>query len=199
MRLWGVTTAYLMIGPIVAVIARGGGLVVAPYAEAVMGAVELAKAGIESAMNDMTQMLAAALSIAVIGSVMYAIYAANLGDAAASLPLEERDAVRDSIGAAIQTAALLPQTDGLALSTAAKTAFTDALGLAVLIGAGSTLFGALIVAKFMPARDPNVDEAAGHDTCVVGSIRGCSCQLVSQPAIEVGSAPVVLAGKGHPD
>ena len=177
--LWEVDTSYLMIGPVVAVIALGVGLVVAPAAESVMGAVELAKAGVGSAMNDMTQMLASALSIAVIGSVMYAIYGARLGDAAASLALEEADAVRDSIGAAVQTAALLPQADGLALSAAAGTSFTDALGLAVLIGAGFTFVGMLIVAKFMPARDPKVNEAAEQTTSVVGTVRGCHGQLVS--------------------
>ncbi len=166
-------SSYLLIGPIVAAIALGVGLVVAPAAEAVMGAVELAKAGVGSAMNDVAQMLASALSIAVIGSVMYAIYAAKLGDAVASLPRQTADAVRDSIGAAIQTAALLPQPDGLALSTAARTAFTDGLGLAVLIGAGLTLVGAIIVAKFMPARDPKVSEAAEQSTSVVGTVRGC--------------------------
>ncbi len=123
-------------------------------AEGVMGAVEAAKAGVGSAMNDMTQMLAGAFSIAVVGSVMYAIYAARLGDAAASLPAEAREAVRDSIGAAAQLAASLPQEDALALSTAAKSAFTDALGLAMLIGAGFSLVGVLIVAKYMPARVP---------------------------------------------
>ena len=160
--LWEVTTPYLLIGPVVAVIALGVGMVVAPASEAVMGAVEQAKAGVGSAMNDMTQMLASALSIAVIGSVMYAIYAERLGDAAVSLTAEAADAVRDSIGAAVQTAALLPQADGLALSTAATTSFTDALGLAVLIGAGLTFFGALIVGRFMPARDPEGHGEAEH-------------------------------------
>ena len=46
-------------------------------------------------MNDMTQMLAGAFSIAVVGSVMFAVYAARLGDAAASLPAEAREVVRD--------------------------------------------------------------------------------------------------------
>ncbi len=142
-----------------AVIALGVGLVFAPAAEAVMGAVGAAKAGVGSAMNDMTQMLAGAFSIAVVGSVMFAIYAARLGDAAASLPAEAREVVRDSIGAAVQLAASLPQEEALALATAAKSAFTDALGLAVLIGAGSSLVGALIVARFMPARQEPLPEA----------------------------------------
>ena len=156
--LWEVNTSYLVIGPIVAMFSLGIGLVFAPAAEAVMGAVETAKAGVGSAMNDVTQILAGALSIAVVGSVMYAIYAARLGDAAASLPAEAREMARDSIGAAVQLAASLPQEDALALSTAAQSAFTDALGLAVLIGAGLSLVGVLIVTRFMPARDTNVSE-----------------------------------------
>ena len=138
--------------------ALGVGLVVAPAAEAVMGAVEAAKAGVGSAMNDMTQMLAGAFSIGVVGSVMYAIYAARIGEAVASLPAEEAEVVRDSIGAAVQLAASLPQADALALSATANSAFTDALGLAVLIGAGVSLFGVLIVARFMPACDTHVGE-----------------------------------------
>ena len=156
--LWEMDTSYLVVGPIGAMIALGIGLVFAPAAEAVMGAVEAAKAGVGSAMNDVTQMLAGALSIAVVGSVMYAIYAARLGNAAASLPAEAREVVRDSIGAAIQLAASLPPAEALALSAAAKSAFTDALGLAVLIGAVLSLVGVLIVARFMPARDAYVSE-----------------------------------------
>ncbi len=109
-------------------------------------------------MNDVTQMLAGALSIAVVGSVMYAIYAARLGEAVASLPAEAREVVQDSIWGAVQLAASLPQAEALALTTAAKSAFTDALGLAVLIGAGFSLVGVLIVARFMPARGTSVKE-----------------------------------------
>ena len=156
--LWEVNTSYLVIGPIVAMMALGVGLVFAPAAEAVMGAVETAKAGVGSAMNDVTQMLAGALSIAMVGSVMYAIYAARLQDAVASLPAEAREVARDSIGAAVQLAASLPQEDALALSIAAKSAFTDALGLALLIGAAFSLVGVLVVARFMPARAANVSE-----------------------------------------
>ena len=156
--LWEMSTSYLMVGPIIAVIALGAGLVFAPAAEAVMGAVGTARAGVGSAMNDVTQMLASAFSIAVVGSVMNAIYAARLGDAVASLPAEAGEVAQDSIGAAAQLAASLPQEDALALATAANSAFTDALGLAVLIGAGFSLVGVLVVARFMPARATNVSE-----------------------------------------
>ena len=166
--LWEVNTSYLVIGPVVAMISLGVGLVFAPAAEAVMGAVEAAKAGVGSAMNDVTQMLASALSIAVVGSVMYSIYAARLGDAVASLPAEASVLVRDSIGAAVQVAASLPQEEALALSAAAKSAFTDAMGLALLIGAGFSLVGVLVVARFMPARGTDVGEKGARPSEQLG-------------------------------
>ena len=178
--LWEVNTSYLVIGPIVAMIALGIGLVVAPAAEAVMGAVEVAKAGVGSAMNDVAQMLAGALSIAMVGSVMYAIYAARLGDAVASLPAEAGEIARDSIGAAVQLAATLPQEEALALSVAAKSAFTDALGLALLIGAGFSLVGVLIVARFMPARDPVVSGKGAQPSEQLGDDSSTS-ETIAEP------------------
>jgi len=178
--LWEPNTSYLVVGPIVAMIALGIGLVFAPAAEAVMGAVGTAKAGVGSAMNDMTQMLAGALSIAIVGSVMYAIYAARLGDAVASLPAEAGEVVRDSIWAAVQLAASLPQEDALALTAAAKSAFTDALGLAVLIGAAFSLVGVLIVARFMPARDPAVSGKGAQSSEQLGDDSSTS-EIIAAP------------------
>ncbi len=155
--LWTVDSSYWIIGPVVLAIGLGTGLVFAPAAESVMGAVEEAKASVSSAMNDVSQMLAGALSIAIVGSIMYSIYTAKLGDAVASLPQGLADAAKDSVGAAVDVASQLPGEEGLALETAAKAAFTDALGIAVILGAGLSLIGALVLAKFMPGGSP-----AGH-------------------------------------
>ena len=113
--LWEADSSYWIIGPVMAAIGLGTGAVFATAAEAVMGAVEEAKAGVGSAMNDVSQMLAGALSIAVVGSTMFAIYSSRLGDAVASLPQGAADIARDSIGAAIEVAATLPPVEGMAL------------------------------------------------------------------------------------
>ena len=162
--LWTADSSYWIIGPVMVAIGVGTGLVFAAAAEAVMGAVMEAKAGVGSAMNDVSQMLAGALSIAVVGSLMYAIYASRLGDAVASLPQGVADAARDSIGAAVAVAGQLPAVEGLALETAAKAAFTDAFGISVILGAGLSLVGALVIAKLMPAGSP----AAHGDVHPVG-------------------------------
>ena len=54
--------------------------------------------------------------------------------------------------------------EGLALETAAKTAFTDALGIAVILGAGLSLIGGLLIARFMPTGSPaHGDEHAAEE------------------------------------
>ena len=62
-------------------------------------------------------------------------------------------------GTSTQIAASLPGESGAALSAAAAEAFTDAFGLAILIGAGVILLGALVVARVMPARQEPLPEA----------------------------------------
>ena len=155
--LWEVDSSYWIVGPVMVAIGLGTGAVFAAAAESVMGAVTEAKAGVGSAMNDVSQMLAGALSIAVVGSTMFAIYGSRLGDAVASLPQELADLAGDSIGAAIEVAATLPPAEALALETAARSAFTDAFGLSVILGAGLSFVGVLLLAKFMPA-----GAVAGH-------------------------------------
>ncbi len=53
-----------------------------------MGAVPQEKAGIGSAMNDITRLMATALGIAVIGSAMNSIYSNRVAAAVAALPAE---------------------------------------------------------------------------------------------------------------
>ena len=119
-----------------------------------MGAVPEEKAGIGSAINDLTRLIATALRIAVIGSAMNSIYSSRVAAAVPALPAEAAEAAKDSVGAALQIAASLPGDSGAALSAAASEAFTDAFGLAILIGAAVILLGALTVASVMarPAR-----------------------------------------------
>lgn len=163
--LWEVDSAYWIVGSVIGFTGLGMGLVIAPAAEAVMGAVELAKAGVGSAMNDVTQMLSSALSIAVVGTVMYTIYGTSLGSAVSALPPDVAALARDSIGAAVQIASSLPSEQGSALATEARSAFTEALGLSLLVGVGLLAIGILAVWRFMPAFGPEGAHGThGHGT-----------------------------------
>ena len=154
--LWEVDTPYWAVGVAIAVMGFATANIFAPATEAVMGAVPQEKAGIGSAMNDITRLMATALGIAVIGSAMNSIYSSRVAAAVAALPAEAAAAAKDSVGAALQIAATLPGDSGAALSAAE--AFTDAFGLAILIGAAVLLLGAPLVARVMPARQEPLPE-----------------------------------------
>ena len=156
--LWEVDTPYGAVGVAIAVMGFAAANIFAPATEAVMGAVPEEQAGVGSAMNDITRLMATALGIAVIGSAMNSIYSNRVTAAVAALPTEDAAAAKDSVGAALQIAATLPDDSGAALSAAAAEAFTDAFGLAALIGAGVTLLGAVVVARVMPARQQALPE-----------------------------------------
>jgi Na+/melibiose symporter-like transporter len=187
MLLWEVDTPYWAVGIIIAVVGFAAATIFAPATEAVMGAVPEEKAGVGSAINDLTRLMATALGIAVIGSAMNSIYSSRVAAAVTALPAgTAAAAAKDSVGAALQIAASLPGDSGAALSAAAAEAFTDAFGLAILIGAAVTLLGALVVARVMPARQEPLPEAKPEE---VGEVEAPPVPL-PEPAPEPEPAAV---------
>ena len=148
------TTPYWQLGTLIFFVVVGMGAILAPATEAVMGAVPEHRAGVGSAMNDVTRQIAGAFGIAIVGSAMNAIYSNKMTTAVAGLPDAMADAAGDSVGAAIAIGVQLPGDAGLALTDAARLAFVDAFTLAVLISAGIALAGAVATLRFMPARGP---------------------------------------------
>ncbi|MEZ5125295.1 MAG: DHA2 family efflux MFS transporter permease subunit [Thermoleophilia bacterium] len=149
--LWAPATSYWVIGSTLFVLALGMGSVMAPAVDAIMGGVPESKAGVGSAMNSVTRMIAGAFGAAIIGSVMYSIYGAKVSEVVTVLPPDLAQRAQDSVGAATQIAASLPPEAGAQLSQATGAAFADAMGLAALIGAAVALIGAPMVLGFMPA------------------------------------------------
>jgi EmrB/QacA subfamily drug resistance transporter len=137
------------------------GNVMAPATVAVMSAVPEAKAGVGSAMNDLNRQVAGALGVAVIGSVSSSIYSAKVDSAAAALPHSAAGTATDSVGGAAAVAAHLPAGAADALNAAANGAFTDAIGLALLIGSGVMLAGAVLVKRYLPDLRSTAATAAG--------------------------------------
>ena len=150
--LWQPDTTYVVIGVTFFCLAVSMGNVMAPSTDAVMGAVPEANAGIASAMNDVTRQVSGAFGVAVIGSVINTAYSGRMDAAVAGLPPEAAEAASDSVGAATRIASMLPEGLGAELAAAADVAFTDALGIAVLVSAGVAVAGAVLIARFLPAR-----------------------------------------------
>ncbi len=155
-NVYDVDTPYAVIGAVILSIAASMGLIMAPSTNAVMGAVPRADAGVGSAMNDVVRQVGGALGVAVIGSIFASLYSSNVSDTLdgiAGLPPGQVAAAGDSVGAAVRIAGSLDGPAGAALDLASRAAFADALGYAILAGSGIAVFGALLVAKFMPARE----------------------------------------------
>jgi EmrB/QacA subfamily drug resistance transporter len=136
--------------------AAGMGLVMAPATESIMGSLPRAKAGVGSAVNDTTRQVGGALGVAIIGSVMSSVYHARLAGALGghSIPTAAATQIRSSLGAAIAVAHGIGGPTGAFIEETSKSAFVDGLHQAVLVGAGAAFLGAIIAARFLPARAP---------------------------------------------
>jgi len=172
MALWTAGTAYWLVGGAILLMSFFMGNVMAPSTDSIMGAIPEAKAGVGSAMNDVTRQVGGALGIAIIGSALNGVYADRVADAVATLPPEAATAAGDSVGAAVQIAAQLPGPAGEALTTAAQSAFMDGFGVAVLVAVVAAAVGAVVAHRYLPA---------GHTTAEITT----AAPRVDEPAVQV--------------
>jgi EmrB/QacA subfamily drug resistance transporter len=154
--LWTADMPYWPIGLWFFTGALSMGCIMGPATGSVMGAVPKDKAGVASAMNDVTRQVGGSLGTAVIGSLITSLYSSRVADAAASLPSSAQSAVQDSIGTANAAAAQLPADQAASLTHSAASAFTDALGLGLCAAAIAALFAAVVVIRRLPARETHV-------------------------------------------
>jgi MFS family permease len=132
----------------------GGGLAGPAAYTLLMQAVPAEHRGVGSAMNDTVQQTGAALSVAVLGSVLAAAYSSSLPD---SVPEEPRKSIADTL-------ALGPD-----FVAAAGHAFTNAMSISMTVGAIGAVAGALVALVVLPrgrAQDtpPQVPEATPANT-----------------------------------
>jgi EmrB/QacA subfamily drug resistance transporter len=149
--LWSAHMAYWAIGLTVFLLAFSMGNVLAPATDSVMGSVDEDKAGVASAMNDVTRQVAGALGVAIIGSITTSVYTSRVSGDLPQLPAAAHEAAKGSIGSAHAVAAQLPASLHNAVLDASGRAFTDALGIGFAIAAAATVVVAGIVARRLPS------------------------------------------------
>jgi EmrB/QacA subfamily drug resistance transporter len=142
-------------GPLVAwffALALSMGWVMAPATDAVVGAVPAARSGVASAMNTVARMVAGALGVAIVGSLVSSLYRDELGASTAALPEPARHAAGESVGAAVAVADRLPGEAGASLAAAASDAFVQAMGTGLVVAAVLSAATAALVARWLRAR-----------------------------------------------
>ncbi len=116
------------------------GLAMAPATACVMSAVPEDKAGVGSAMSDVTRQVGGALGVAVIGSLIGAAYSHDVSGPAG-----------ESIGAAHAVAERVGGATGREIADSAGVAFTEALGIGMTAAAIVAFAGALLVLLRLPS------------------------------------------------
>jgi EmrB/QacA subfamily drug resistance transporter len=140
---WTPEMAPVLLGLVTFGLALSMGLAMAPATDSVMSAVPEAKAGVGSAMSDVTRQVGGALGVAVIGSIIASAYSRDMTGAP--------EAVGESIGAAHAASEQLGGTAGRELADTAGHAFTEALGIGLTAAAAVALAGALLVLLRLPS------------------------------------------------
>jgi EmrB/QacA subfamily drug resistance transporter len=160
----GVDTAFF--GPVLlsmVLIAIGLGLVAAPSTDAILAVLPPAKAGVGSAVNDVTRELGGAFGVAVVGAVFSSVYGPHLLDrlSGLGLPVPAVEAARQSTAAALAIAGQAPPGAREAIASAARQSFVDGFSRGSLVCAGVVFAGAvfayLVLPTRLPVRDVRVD------------------------------------------
>jgi hypothetical protein len=129
------------------------GWVMAPATEAVIGAVPVAKSGVASATNTVARMVSGALGVAVIGSLVSTLYSNDVDGSLGALPPQAQTAAESSVGAASAIAGQLPPHAASNLLATTGDAFTQAMGTGLLVAAALAVATAIVVIRFLPARE----------------------------------------------
>ncbi|MFD0818389.1 MFS transporter [Micromonospora zhanjiangensis] len=122
-----------------------------PAMESIMSALPRERAGVGSAVSNTVRQVAGAFGVAVIGSVLAAVYRDQIAPATRGLPGPARVAANESIAGAYGVAGRLGSA-GHGLVSAANDAFVSAMHWAAVLSAVFAALGVLVVLRWMPGR-----------------------------------------------
>lgn len=153
-------TAYW--GPVVIamlLIANGLSLVTSPSTEAVMGSVPKERAGVASAVNDISRELGGTLGVAITGSIFISLFSPKIVETferipglVASLAPGVFDQAQDSVGAAYAIAQSSPAAVQSEVVDAVSESFMQGFGTACLVVSIVAFVGSIFALRFLPAR-----------------------------------------------
>ncbi|OIK28873.1 MFS transporter [Streptomyces malaysiense] len=138
----GQGTGYPVLGAALLVVGVGAGLSFTVTADVILSSVPKDQAGAASAVSETAYELGAALGIALLGSIVTAVYSGFRG------PAGTPPGAHDSLGAAVEASAGLPPRTAESLLDAARDAFVHGLHLASGAGA-AVLLGTAVAAWFL--------------------------------------------------
>jgi hypothetical protein len=152
--------------PSMLLIANGLSLVTSPSTEAVMGSVPRERAGVASAVNDISRELGGTLGVAITGSIFISLYSPDLVERFTAIPgllgaLPDGvfDQAQDSVGAAFFVAQSSPPIVQSQVFDAVSESFMTGFGTACLVVSIVAFIGSLFALKYLPARSASPHDA----------------------------------------
>ena len=124
-----------------------------------MGSLPREKAGVGSAVNDLSREVGGVLGVAVTGSVFLSLYSPRLVELfgripglVPALPKGVLGQARESVGAAYFVAMQSPEYTRLPVVNAVKQSFMHGFGAACVFVSVAALVGSIAAFRFLPAR-----------------------------------------------
>ena len=149
------TSPYWLLAIGLLILGAGMGFAMTPATSAITSALPVQQQGVASAINDLSREVGGALGIAVIGSIMTAVYRSHL--TAPGVPADVLNKAKDSVAVAAHI--------GGPVAASADTAFVDGVHIALYTAAGSAALAAVVVFLMLSRHGSQPDQAgAGHDT-----------------------------------
>jgi EmrB/QacA subfamily drug resistance transporter len=154
------TTPYLLVAVALVFTGSGIALVMPPASQQIVSSVPIERAGVGSAVNDVTREVGGALGIAVVGSIVTSIYRANTGFAEQITDPGARELAEESVGRAVGVAGrglaegVITQEQHDALVRAAGDAFNRGTVWAFAALAVLALVAAIALGRTIPNEAP---------------------------------------------
>jgi EmrB/QacA subfamily drug resistance transporter len=175
----------------------GMGCTMAPAVESLMSTVPPARVGVASAVNDSTRLTAAAIGVAVVGSVMSSSYRSSLNELAGLLTPDQLAQARTSLAGALSVAADYDAPAASGITATARQGFVEGASIGMAIAAIVAGLGALVAWRFLPANARRAPSAAAS-----GVVPANFGELQLQPIGWVESHltnPALAPCQGEPD
>jgi DHA2 family multidrug resistance protein-like MFS transporter len=174
----GVANSLMVVIVASVVIALGLAPVLTLTTDLIVGSAPPERAGAASGISETAVELGGALGISVLGSLGVAIYRGDLASLPARLPPEAATTAKDTLGGAVQVAASLPGSLGLAVLDVSRSAFVQAMQVAAAISAVVAVVVALFaLSALRHVRSGETDEPEptkqATETDCYGRTRGC--------------------------
>jgi len=153
---WQIDTPYWQIGLLLFTFSFCMGAIMTPCLNAILGAVPKSRAGVGSAISNVSFQLGGALGVAALGSALSSVYRTQMTAVLASfssVPDQIAGIAGESVGAAVRITGMLPESVGNEITLLARQSFVEGWQIVLLIVSALGLAGAIITLKFMPQRE----------------------------------------------